>query len=203
MFQQLTRITNYIPFNYIAKRLIDIPILLHWSQIPKKASILEVGCGTGKLSRFLSKKINCKNYTAIDIDPKMITKAESEAHSEKEAIFQVADVLNLPFDNESFDVVLSMDLLHHLPQWQKAIKEIYRVLKNKGQFLMRDYSIETFTLPGIGMVFQEIVDHPYEEMYDQTEFLTFLKKQGFIITHQLENPFILLLSGQKNSRNKL
>jgi ubiquinone/menaquinone biosynthesis C-methylase UbiE len=51
--------------------------------------------------------------------------------------FQAADAAALPFDNESFDVIISFGVLHHIEGWQKALSEIKRVLKTRRLFSLR------------------------------------------------------------------
>lgn len=189
------------PLYYWGHRLLDLPVLLKWEKIPRGAHVLEVGCGTGKLSRHLATALHPKIYTGIDISPQMIAQAESGTHGNTRLIFQVADVLKLPFEDNSFDAVLEMDLLHHLPNWKKAIREIHRVLKEGGKFLLRDYSLETFALPGVGLLLQNVLDHPYEAMYNQVELLSFIRKNGFVITHQNDSAWMMLLAAVKKTES--
>lgn len=190
-------VLSYLPLKYWTRRLIDIPILLKWAKISRSASILEIGCGSGEISRYLSKTLHCKNYIAIDTDPQIIAKAETQTGGLTSIIYQVADAVYLPFDRCSFDAVIQMDLLHHISDWKKVIREIHRVLKKNGKLVMRDYSIETFTLPGIGLVMQNFSHHPYDTMYDQIELLTYIRKNGFEITHQNDNPWMMMLVASK------
>ena len=188
----MLRLNVSLPVYYWSHRLLDLPVLLKWGPIPRGAHVLEVGCGAGKIARYLSPLVKCKSYTAIDIDPKMIAQAESEAESLSRVIFQVADVCHLPFEDNFFDVVIELDVLHHLTDWKKGIREIHRVLKPKGKFLARDYSLESFTLPGIGLLLQKILDHPYEQMYTPIEILSYIRKNGFDITHQNDSSWMML-----------
>src|SRR3989338_3329952 len=125
----VAQVLDKIPIHYWTRRIFDLPILLNWSRIPRGASILEVGCNKGETARYLSAKLKCLNYIAIDIDPQRVARAESEADNPTNLIFQRADVCKLPFEDESFDAVIMIDLLHHLEDWRKAIREVHRVLK--------------------------------------------------------------------------
>lgn len=181
------------PFNYWFKRFVDLPVLLKWARIPKKSSILEIGCGDGRLSAHLAERLKPKNLTAVDEEPRKIAQAEHRADKNPHVIFQVAHVLSLDFPDSSFDVVLSMNALHPLAQWQKAIREIRRVLKPGGKLLLRDLSIETFTIPGIGLLLRTFLNHPYDHMFDQKEFCSYLRRNGFEITHQVDSSLMLIL----------
>src|SRR3989338_6738650 len=126
--------------------------------------------------------LHSKNYTAIDADTQTIIRAESKNAEDSKIIFQRADVLRLPFNKSSFDVVIMLDTLHHVDDWRRAIREIKRVLKPKGKFLFRDYSMDTYSMPLLGIITRQIVDRPFDHMFDQVEFSTYRSESGFHIT---------------------
>lgn len=193
---------DHLPFNYAKHRYLDLPLLLKWAKIPRGSAVLEVGCGDGKIARHVAKVLPCKTYTGIDVDHALITRAESASEGSTKTIFQVGDVCRLPFDAATFDAAIVLDVLHHLANWRKALKEIRRVLKAGGRLLLKEYSIETFTYPGIGSLFQAMFRHPYDHMFDQIEFMTYLKKNGFDITYQNDSTFSLLLVAVKAEKKR-
>lgn len=69
-----------------------------------------------------------------------------------------------------------------------------RVLKKNGRLLLKEFTIETFTLPGLGYVLQHAMPHPYDSMFDQIELLTHVRKTGFEITHQNDSLFSLMIT---------
>lgn len=115
---------------YRTKLWLDLYHLLDFVKGGNK--ILDVGCGNGRLYQlFKDKKVI---YIGIDNSEKLIEIAKKEWERNK-AEFLVADILNLPFENESFNIVASIAVLHHLPGHElrfKALKEISRVLKPGG-----------------------------------------------------------------------
>ncbi|MBI4412182.1 MAG: class I SAM-dependent methyltransferase [Deltaproteobacteria bacterium] len=185
------------PLRFLGQKFIDIPVLENWGRLPKGASILEAGCGNGRVARYLSGKLKAKNYTAIDIDPKMIAQAESLTEKNSRLIFQVADLCDLPFDNNCFDAVIVLDVLHHLVDWKRGVREVNRVLKKGGKLCLREYSLETFSMPILGLILRALLDHPYEFMFDQPELLSFIRKHGFEITHQNDMSWLLMLVAVK------
>lgn len=198
----LERFVIELPLYFWIQRLIDLPILLKWAHLPKRASILEVGCGTGRVASYLSPKLKCKSYMATDMDPQMVAKSENQTRNDSKIICQMANICKLPFKDESFDAVIEMDVLHHVPNWRKGVKEINRVLKKDGKFLMRDLSIETFTLPGIGFILRQLLDYPYDDMYDQIELLTYLRKNNFMVTHHSDSSWLMMLCATKQLNSK-
>ena len=105
--------------------------------------VLEVGCGNGVLSSYLAEKHGW-NVTGIDIDPDQI-KIAKKIHKENDSLkFVEADATELPYENNEFDLTLSFDVLHHIPNWDMAIKEINRVLRPEGLYIMNDLASRYF-----------------------------------------------------------
>lgn len=106
-------------------------------------NVLEVGCGVGSLASYLSDQYNM-NTTGTDFDPEQIKLAKSHYRKGNSLQFQTASATNLPFTNTEFDMVLCFKVLHHIPDWPRALAEIGRVLKPGGYFLWNDL---TFAKP--------------------------------------------------------
>jgi len=104
----------------------------------KGKKVLEIGVGTG--SDHLQFAKAGAILTGIDITPKSIelTKKNLELHGYHSNLL-VADAENLPFENNTFDVVYSFGVLHHIPDTQKTINEIYRVLNPGGKAIIALY----------------------------------------------------------------
>lgn len=91
--------------------------------------VLEVCTGTGLIAKDVA---DVTEYMyALDYSPKMIEQAKKGRYSEK-LEFVTGDAMNLPFSEESFDLVIISNSLHILPEPEKALMEIRRVLKPEG-----------------------------------------------------------------------
>jgi len=97
----------------------------------KDKLVLDVGCGFGWLEFYLKNQV--KEIIGIDFDRENI-KTCKKYIKEKNVRFEVSDALNLPIKTESVDVVISSELLEHLPKDSEIIffNEIFRVLKKDG-----------------------------------------------------------------------
>ncbi len=98
----------------------------------KGDKVLDLGCGNGRFCQFLKGT----DYTGADISSGLIKEAKKR-HPKLE--FIEADALNLPFSDNSFDVVLSIAVLHHIPSKElriRFLKEARRVLKEKGKIII-------------------------------------------------------------------
>ena len=117
------------------------PILEELKKIPFE-NLLDVGCGTGPMIELLVSEYPDKQYTGLDLTPKMIETANAkDLHN---AEFIVGDSENLPFENESFDAVICANSFHHYPHPQKFFDGVSRVLKPGGRLILRDYTSVSF-----------------------------------------------------------
>eukprot|EP00241_Pyramimonas_parkeae_P004915 CAMPEP_0114247138 /NCGR_PEP_ID=MMETSP0058-20121206/12860_1 /TAXON_ID=36894 /ORGANISM="Pyramimonas parkeae, CCMP726" /LENGTH=345 /DNA_ID=CAMNT_0001360419 /DNA_START=71 /DNA_END=1108 /DNA_ORIENTATION=+ len=110
---------------------------LKWAGVDEVTSMLDVGCGIGGSSRHIARKFNCA-ATGITLSPKQAERANmitKEAKLEN-VQFQVADALNQPFPDNSFDFVWSMESGEHMPDKEKFIAELARVCKPGGRILI-------------------------------------------------------------------
>lgn len=101
--------------------------------LPSGARILEVGCGPAELWKMNLDRIDPTwSLTLVDSSAGMIDAAQQILGDRAEYV--VADVQDLPFDDESFDVVLANHMLYHVPDRPQAFAEILRVLVVGGVF---------------------------------------------------------------------
>jgi ubiquinone/menaquinone biosynthesis C-methylase UbiE len=100
-------------------------------------NVLEIGCGIGLVSAYLASELGVHVY-ATDFDPDEIKLAQ-QLNTEKETLhFKVEDASKLSFPENSFDLVISQNVFHHIPDWQTAVSEIHRVLRPEGYFIWMD-----------------------------------------------------------------
>lgn len=90
------------------------------------ASVLEVGCGWGELAERITRETGAA-VTAIDLSPRMV-----ELARERGVDARVGDVQELPFEDGSFDAVVAAWMLYHVPDLDRAIAEVARVLRPGG-----------------------------------------------------------------------
>jgi ubiquinone/menaquinone biosynthesis C-methylase UbiE len=120
-------------------RLIDqantLADMLHKDmQYPKGCKVLEVGCGVGAQTLILAKNNPNIKITSIDISLESINQAKNLLKNEKvsNVQFQVADLFNLPFEDESFDHIFICFVLEHLKDPVIALESLRRVIRKKG-----------------------------------------------------------------------
>lgn len=97
--------------------------------LSKDLLILEVGCGYGWGANQLSRN---GFVVATDVDTKSIEIAKRRYRKNKRLKFKLADSLNLPFKSSTFDAVIAIEIIEHLENVNKFLKETRRVLKKGG-----------------------------------------------------------------------
>ena len=150
--------------------------------------VLEIGCGQGVGARIIYDLFSPRRYVGIDLDPRMIRRAKRKASNLPNATFRDGDVSNLDFPDGSFDLVVDFGIVHHVPNWQKALAEVHRALRVGGEFLFEDLPLETWE-KGIGIPLRRIVEHPYDEMFRKQEFVGELEALGFVVESHENRPF--------------
>src|SRR3954468_24791722 len=104
------------------------------------ASSLEIGAGTGYFSLNLLQTGVVREATCTDISPGMLATLERNAEQLKLAVQTAAcDAAELPFDDDSFDLVLGHAVLHHLPDLDRSFAEFRRVLKPGGTLFFAEF----------------------------------------------------------------
>lgn len=122
--------------------------MLNWAGVKQAEKILDVGCGIGGSSLYLAQKFNAHavGITLSPVQASRATERAQEAGLASEVQFQVADALEMPFADDSFDLVWSMESGEHMPDKEKFLQECYRVLKVGGTFLMATWCHRPITL---------------------------------------------------------
>ncbi len=104
-------------------------------------SALDVGCGSGALTRQLAKRLPMAEVAAIDIAPGMLEQAIS-AHDHPRISYYEGDAEDIPFEEKGFDLVYSNFVLQWCPKPVQALTEMRRVLRRGGQLVL--------SMPGAG-----------------------------------------------------
>ena len=103
--------------------------------------VLECACGTGLLSGVMAKR--CKRLVATDFSANMLKRAQKKYGAYGNVEFEQADILQLRFPDESFDVVVAANVIHLLDEPYRALKELDRVCRTGGRLIIPTYMNRT------------------------------------------------------------
>jgi ubiquinone/menaquinone biosynthesis C-methylase UbiE len=119
--------------------------------VPEDASVLELACGTGIVTRRLRDRLGPRaKLVATDLNDAMLAYAARKLGPEKDVEWKQADATDLPFTDQSFDAVVCQFGLMFFPDKEKALRETYRVLKPGGTFVFNVWdAIEHNDLPNL------------------------------------------------------
>ena len=134
--------------------------------------VLELGCGIGAVTVFLSETYNMKVW-GTDYDHDQIQIARQRHPENEYLIYQVEDAAHLSFQEARFDLVISQNVFHHLSKWQPAVREVARVLRPGGFFLWLDLIFPKW----IAKLFQPVVKK--HSLYCIGDINDVFQKHGF------------------------
>lgn len=104
-------------------------------EIPARAMILDVGCGSGWAARLMAESASAGRVVGIDVSDEMVRLAREESVDCPNLEFQVASAEQLPFNEAEFTHAFSMESLYYYADIERALGEIRRVLKPSGLFV--------------------------------------------------------------------
>jgi len=136
-------------------------------QVPAPGAILDVGCGTGRLLGLAQSRFPGAKLAGVDAAIEMVRQAQ--ASNPGGAIqFQQAMAEELPFPDESFDLVFSTMTFHHWGDQSRGIAEIARVLTPGGRWLLAEFVASGF----VGLIRKVVRLHQFPERADLQELLS-------------------------------
>ncbi|MFQ6039355.1 MAG: class I SAM-dependent methyltransferase [Candidatus Poribacteria bacterium] len=174
---------NYLmnnPIREMIQRKFVANYMLKASKPMYNSLCLEIGCGRGVGAKIIIEMFGARRVIAFDVDFNQISRAMKYiVHKSlvgKVSLF-VGDAEWLGFVDNTFDAVFDFGVLHHVPNWRVALKEVKRVLKSEGYFLFEEPAKPILDLPLI----KRLLDHPEEGLFTADEFEVALRKAGFIL----------------------
>lgn len=158
-------------------------------------SLLDVGCGTGEMLYLIHSRCPAMRLCGVDISEKMLDTARSKL-GEKADLF-LGDAENLPFDDETFDLLICNDSFHHYPTPMAALSEFYRVLVPRGFLLISDYRIG-FPLRQLMNFFIRFGHDGDVRIYSRKEISRLLSEASFVgISYELLHTTGCIVMAQK------
>ena len=147
--------------------------------VVRDKTVLELAAGTGLIAKHIA---NAAEYIEVtEASEQMIRQAERENHAEN-LHFSVQDMFCLPYADAAFDVVIVSNALHIVPQPEKSLREIKRVLKDDGVLIAPTFTHAENSFSGKGRAFlMRLAGFPLHSRWTSGEYLAFLTENGWIV----------------------
>ena len=147
--------------------------------VVKGKTVLELATGTGLIAKNI---VNAAAHIeASDTSAEMIREAKRRNHSAK-LYFSVQDMFCLPYADESFEVVIVSNALHIVPQPEKDLAEIHRVLRDDGVLITPTFThAENSFFGNSKAFFLKLAGFPLHSRWTSEEYLCFLQQNGWAV----------------------
>ena len=146
--------------------------------VVRHKTVLELATGTGLIAKHI---VNAAAHIeATDASAEMITEAKRTRSAKLH--FSVQDMFRLPYANQSFNVVIVSNALHIVPQPEKALAEIRRVLKDGGVLIAPTFTHAENSFTGkVRAFFMKLAGFPLHSRWTSEEYLCFLRRNGWTV----------------------
>jgi len=144
---------------------------------------LEIGCGRGVGTEIILDRFGADRVDAFDLDPHMVelARARLARHGDRVRVF-VGDAAHIAAPDASYDAVFDFGIVHHVPEWRDAVREIHRVLAPGGRLYAEEVLARFIHHP----VWRRLLDHPMHDRFDAHGFREGLEATGFTVRAQRE-----------------
>ena len=150
----------------------------------RNKDVLEIATGPGLLAKHVASA--AKTIIATDYSEGMITEAKKGVYPTK-LRFEVADATALPYEDDSFDAVIISNALHIIPEPERALREIDRVLRPDGVLIAPNFvEHKGTTVSRIWSGILRVAGVRFEHQWSAQEYLQFLEVNGWKVTFSKE-----------------
>ena len=153
-----------------------INILRENTPVDSVSSVLDLGGGTGRFSRLLQQLYTCPVYT---IDPSVEMLKQGISRNLKGVHWLTSTAEHIPLKSRSIDLVFMSNVYHHLENHNLAVREISRVLTDKGNLVVRNGTQETDVEIAWNKFFPEAIEFDKGRIPHKQEIIDFISSHGF------------------------
>lgn len=175
------------PVRASIQRWYEAPLLERLGGRVDGLRVLEIGCGRGVGTEILLRRFGAREVHAFDLDPGMVARARVRLAGYLPGRLQlsVGDVTAIDTADDAFDAVFDFGIIHHVPDWRAAVREVRRVLRAGGRFFFEEvtrHALERWS-------YRTLLEHPREDRFSGTEFVAELQRQGFQVDNYVHRFF--------------
>jgi ubiquinone/menaquinone biosynthesis C-methylase UbiE len=157
------------------QRLLEARQLLALGGRMRGGVALEVGCGRGVGVAIIFDTFGAERVDAFDLDPDMVTRARQRlADRAGQVRLWAGDASDIAAPDGVYDAVFDFGIIHHVPEWRRAVCEVARVLKPGGRL----YAEEMYRRFLTGVLARTFTRHPEHDRFDGDAFAAEVERQG-------------------------
>ena len=147
--------------------------------VVRHKQVLELATGTGLIAKHIVRSAD--HIEATDASQEMIEQAKQGVKSTK-LHFSVQDMFHLPYADQSFDVVIVVNALHIVPEPEKALSEIRRVLKDDGVLVAPTFThADNAFFGNVKAFFMKLAGFPLHSKWTSADYLSVLRENGWTV----------------------
>ncbi len=171
------------PVRTSLQRHFEMPILMNMGGRMQGGRALEIGCGRGVGAELILRFSGADEVDAFDLDPHMAALAAKRLRrlGDRVRLF-VGDVEHIDAEDGAYDAVFDFGIVHHVPDWRNALREVHRVLKPGGRFYAEEVLDKFIHDP----LWRRILVHPMHDRFSHDGFAAGLEETGFVIVGSRE-----------------
>ncbi len=174
------------PARRMVQEFYEAPLLLRMAGRLDGKRAIEIGCGQGFGMEIILRQFGAARVFGIDLDPEMIARAQRRILPYAgRADVSVGNATAIPAADESFDAVFDFGVVHHVPAWEDAIREVRRVLKRGGIFVFEEVSKQALDR----WLYRALFEHPKENRFTAENFVAALESHGIAVSDRLVSFF--------------
>ena len=164
------------PVRALLQRRYEAPLMERLGGRTEGLRVLEIGCGRGVGTEIIFRRFGASEVHAFDLDPDMVQRARlrlSSYRSDRLKLY-VGDAAAIDEESQSFDAVFDFGIIHHVPEWSRAVAEVARVLKANGRFFFEEVTTHALNR----WSYRTFLEHPKKNRFSGEQFVTELERQG-------------------------
>ena len=157
---------------------------------------LEIGCGRGVGTDLIFDVFGADAVDAFDLDPRMVARARQRLRSRgRQVRLWVGDATAIPVADGAYDAVFDFGIIHHVPDWRLALREVARVLKPGGRFYAEEALGAFIGHP----IVRRLFEHPRADRFDARTFRAGLATAGLVpqATSELSKAFAWFVASKQ------
>jgi ubiquinone/menaquinone biosynthesis C-methylase UbiE len=138
---------------------------------------LEIGCGRGVGIGIILDRFGADHVDAFDFDHDMAQRAIARGPGGGNVRLWQGDAAAIAVPDAAYDAVFDFGIIHHVHDWRRAVREVFRVLRPGGRLYAEEILVAFIRHP----VWRRLCDHPMEDRFDQEQFIAALSEAGFVV----------------------